>query len=273
MNFIEDYSSMFEKIAEQDGTLDNYSMFMKQEQKTPQSNLDIDEINGKNMNKETYEDPIVSIDFKPFKAKTNASPVQKPTLSDEPTVTINVDDDEEIDIEDLSEDDREAYEKMMKSDPEKEWETSSKKAMNTFQTNFSKMTGKQKVATAVETKTSVETKDSFPKQKTPEFMEVKKIQPMTSVNKNPFMKEDTIETATISNENIKNNDYDPCDDEAFQRKSDEAVKKCRKYIDEMPSMAKYDENYKNKCAYTLHKYMDLPKSKFESLCKYMESVN
>ena len=65
--------------------------------------------------------------------------------------------------------------------------------------------------------------------------------------------------------NTKCNDWD---DNAA-----DAIKKFRDRVDKMKGMAKYTDEYKNRCANLLFKYKDLPKSQFESLCNIMESVN
>lgn len=95
----------------------------------------------------------------------------------------------------------------------------------------------------------------------PEFMKVREIQPVETVNPN------------LSSSQVKSTS-DGLDDSRCDSGVDaEALQKCRSIVDKMAGMYKYTDSYKNRCAGLLCKYMELPKTQFESLCSIMESVN
>lgn len=152
------------------------------------------------------------------------------------------------------------------------WDNKANQVKNMFNRNVTK------IAKPITTKNIINaeaphTSDDkkFPKIKNnPEFLKVKDIQP---VNKVKVEKIKAVNNNMVSDDDIDipfntKSIRDDWDDNAA-----EAIAKFRKMVDKMKGMAKYTDEYKNRCANLLYKYKDLPKSQFESLCHIMENVN
>lgn len=155
---------------------------------------------------------------------------------------------------------------------EDSWDKKANQVKKMFNNNVSKIAKPRQTRNIINAVADPTTDDKkFPKIKNnPEFLKVKDIQPVTKVK---------VEKIKAVNNNMVG--YDEldipvntkfiCDD--WDKNADEAIQKFRDKVDKMKGMAKYTDEYKNRCANLLYKYKDLPKKQFESLCNIMESVN
>lgn len=271
MEYLEDFKDIFNTVATDDSAdCATYKAFMSQtSSNVPGSNLDTKDISGINMNKDQYESPEVEFEFKQVK-HTDKSPVMKPTT--EP-ISLTVIDNDEITGE-LSEADKKELQEMANHDYADDWEKESIQAMNTFKKNIKNITdNNNKVTSCIKTTTEPTTKNSFPKIKSePAFLEVKKIQPITKTPSLHSQQNKTINTVETSKQKVGS--IKPTSSTSdFNKTASDAVKKCRARIDKMESMNGYDDKYKNRCAYLLSRFSDLPEAKFESMCQYMESIH
>lgn len=155
---------------------------------------------------------------------------------------------------------------------EKSWDKKSAQVKNMFNSNVNKMTKPKELPNIINSDAYNDYDDkNFPEiKKSPEFLKVKDIQPVTKVN---VEKIKAVKNNTVGYDDLKMpvNTKFICDD--WDDNAKEAVKKFRDKVDKMKGMSKYTDEYKNRCANLLYKYKDLPKKQFESLCNIMESVN
>lgn len=155
---------------------------------------------------------------------------------------------------------------------EKSWDNKSTQVKNMFNSNVEKIAKPRQTRNIINAVSDITTDDKkFPEiKKSPEFLKVKDIQPVTKV-KVEKIKAVNNNTVGYDELDIPVNTKFICDD--WDDNAKEAVKKFRDTVDKMKGMAKYTDEYKNRCANLLYKYKDLPKKQFESLCNIMESVN
>lgn len=155
---------------------------------------------------------------------------------------------------------------------EKSWDNKSTQVKNMFNSNVNKMTKPKEHPNIINADAYNDYDDEkFPEiKKSPEFLKVKDIQPVTKVKVDKIK---AVKNNTVGYDDLKMpvNTKFVCDD--WDDNAEEAVKKFRDTVDKMKGMAKYTDEYKNRCANLLYKYKDLPKKQFESLCNIMESVN
>lgn len=155
---------------------------------------------------------------------------------------------------------------------EKSWDKKANQVKNLFNNNVEKIAKPRQTRNIINAVSDITTDDKkFPEiKKSPEFLKVKDIQPVTKV-KVEKIKAVNNNTVGYDELDIPVNTKFICDD--WDDNAKEAVKKFRDTVDKMKGMAKYTDEYKNRCANLLYKYKDLPKKQFESLCNIMESVN
>lgn len=155
---------------------------------------------------------------------------------------------------------------------EKSWDKKANQVKNLFNNNVEKIAKPRQTRNIINAVSDITTDDKkFPEiKKSPEFLKVKDIQPVTKV-KVEKIKAVNNNTVGYDELDIPVNTKFICDD--WDDNAKEAVKKFRDTVDKMKGMAKYTDEYKNRCAKLLYKYKDLPKKQFESLCNIMESVN
>lgn len=155
---------------------------------------------------------------------------------------------------------------------ENSWDKKANQVKNLFNNNVEKMAKPRQTRNIINAVSDITTDDKkFPEiKKSPEFLKVKDIQPVTKV-KVEKIKAVNNNTVGYDELDIPVNTKFICDD--WDDNAKEAVKKFRDTVDKMKGMAKYTDEYKNRCANLLYKYKDLPKKQFESLCNIMESVN
>ena len=155
---------------------------------------------------------------------------------------------------------------------EKSWDTKANQVKKMFNDNVSKAANPRQTRNIINAVADPTTDDKkFPKIKNnPEFLKVKDIQPVTKV-KVEKVKAVNNNTVGYDELDIPVNTKFICDD--WDDNAKDAIKKFRSTVDKMKGMAKYTDEYKNRCANLLYKYKDLPKKQFESLCNIMESVN
>ena len=141
------------------------------------------------------------------------------------------------------------------------------KVKNMFNKNAGKITGDATKKSSLQSVPEMDVKSKFPKiSSEPEFLSVRKIQPVTTVKeeKIKMIDNNSVKEGTTKCEKGKND---------FDSEANDAVKKFRSVIDNMKGMDKYDDTYKNRCAFILNKYSGLPKKQFDAICGLMESVN
>jgi hypothetical protein len=155
---------------------------------------------------------------------------------------------------------------------ENSWDNKANQVKKLFNNNVEKIAKPRQTRNIINAVSDITTDDKkFPKIKNnPEFLKVKDIQPVTKV-KVEKIKAVNNNTVGYDELDIPVNTKFICDD--WDENAGEAMKKFRDTVDKMKGMAKYTDEYKNRCANLLYKYKDLPKKQFESLCNIMESVN
>lgn len=275
MEFIENYKNLFDLVADipNDDPHSSYTSLMKPvELKETSEAKKFTECNEHTSSSESFietEEKKVFNEVNPSdetaltpKVSGAAEVMQKNTVV------------KDIDIPDsLKETVKEEINKIRnEASDEQSWENKANQVKNMFNSNV------KKIAKPIETKNIINaeayhTSDDkkFPEIKnTPEFLKVKDIQPVTNVkvDKIQAVNNDTVGYDTI---NIPVNSTFSSDD--WDENAADAIKKFRDRVDKMKGMAKYTDEYKNRCANLLYKYKDLPKKQFESLCNIMESVN
>ena len=237
MDFIEDYKNMFDIVADIPNSEDvELRGVMKS---VP---LDVTKEFKKGEGTEatdTYTEPKIEYEFSPVKRETET--VATPTVGE-----------------------------MSKKSPESNqtaWDGHAEKVKTMFNKNAGKITGDATKKSSLQSVPEMEVKSKFPKiSSEPEFLSVRKIQPVTTI------KEEKIKM--IDNNSVKDGTA-KCEKgkDDFDSEANDAVKKFRSVIDNMKGMDKYDDTYKNRCAFILNKYSGLPKKQFDAICGLMESVN
>ena len=154
---------------------------------------------------------------------------------------------------------------------EASWDKKANQVKNMFNNNVTKIAKPSTTKNIINAEAYHTSDAKFPPiTSNPEFLKVKNIQPVTKVTakKIKAVNNNTVREDQIDSHGNCNKKYKDWDDNAA-----DAIKKFRDRVDKMKGMAKYTDEYKNRCANLLYKYKDLPKSQFESLCSIMENVN
>jgi hypothetical protein len=154
---------------------------------------------------------------------------------------------------------------------EASWDKKANQVKNMFNNNVTKIAKPSTTKNIINAEAYHTSDAKFPQiTSNPEFLKVKDIQPVTKVTakKIKAVNNNTVRDDKVDSHGNCNPKCTDWDDNAA-----DAIKKFRDRVDKMKGMAKYTDEYKNRCANLLYKYKDLPKSQFESLCNIMENVN
>lgn len=275
MEFIEEYKNLFDLVADlpEDDPRGSYNSLMRPVEL--KDTAEYKKFNGGNEDNPASASFIETEEKKDFKeVKASKETALKPKVSGAAEVMKKNGVVTDVDMPEGLKETVKAEITKIRNDAsdEKSWDKKANQVKNMFNDNVSKVAKPRQtrnIINAVADPTTDEKK--FPKIKnSPEFLKVKDIQPVTKV-KVEKMKAVNNNTVGYDELDIPVNTKFICDD--WDDNADEAIQKFRDRVDKMKGMAKYTNEYKNRCANLLYKYKDLPKKQFESLCNIMESVN
>lgn len=275
MDFIENYKNLFDLVADlpEDDPCGSYNSLMRPvELKETAEAKKFTGVDDDNPASASFVETEEKKDFNEVKPSKDTA--LKPKVSGAAEVMKKNGVVTEVDMpESLKETVKEEITKIRNGESdENSWDKKANQVKNLFNKNVEKIAKPRQTRNIINAVSDITTDDKkFPKIKNnPEFLKVKDIQPVTKVK---------VEKIKAVNNNMVG--YDEldipvntkfiCDD--WDENADEAMKKFRETVDKMKGMAKYTDEYKNRCANLLYKYKDLPKKQFESLCNIMESVN
>lgn len=275
MELIENYKNLFDLVADipEDDPHSSYMSLMKPVEL--KETAEAKKFTGGNDDNPASESFVETEEKKKFnEVNPSKDTVLKPKVSGAAEVMKKNGVVTEVDMpESLKETVKEEITKIRNgASDEASWDNKANQVKNMFNRNVTKI-AKPITAKNIINAEAPHTSDDkkFPKINTnPEFLKVKDIQP---VNKVKVEKIKAVNNNMVSDDDIDipfntKSIRDDWDDNAA-----EAITKFRKMVDKMKGMAKYTDEYKNRCANLLYKYKDLPKSQFESLCNIMENVN
>lgn len=275
MEFIENYKNLFDLVADipDDEPHNSYmSLMMPIELKAPEEAKQFTGGNDGNPASSSFVETEEKKDFNEVKPSKDTA--LKPKVSGAAEVMKKNGVVTEVDMpESLKETVKEEITKIRNGDSDKAaWDKKTNQVKNMFNNNVTKIAKPRTTRNIINAEAYLTSDDKkFPKIKNnPEFLKVKDIQPVNKVN---------VEKIKAVNNNMVGYDERDipvntkfiCDD--WDDNADDAITKFRKMVDKMKGMAKYTDEYKNRCANLLYKYKGLPKSQFESLCNIMENVN
>lgn len=274
MDFIEEYKNLFDMVADTpEESPYSYNGLMKPiELKETDAAKKLDNGSEDNPNSASFIETEEEHKFKEVDPSKETVLTPKVSGAAEVIEKNNVVTDSEM-PESLKETvQEEIFEIRNGASEEKSWDNKSTQVKNMFNSNVEKMAKPRQTRNIINAVSDITTDDKkFPEiKKSPEFLKVKDIQPVTKV-KVEKIKAVNNNTVGYDELDIPVNTKFICDD--WDDNAKEAVKKFRDTVDKMKGMAKYTDEYKNRCANLLYKYKDLPKKQFESLCNIMESVN
>ena len=273
MEFIENYKNLFDLVADtpDDDPHSSYTSLMRpvELKETSESKM-LD--NGSKENPNTASFIETEEEYKFNEVEPSKETVLTPKVSGAAEVMKKNGVVNEVDMpESLKETVKEEITKIRNGDSDEDsWDKKANQVKNMFNNNVDKIAKPRNSKTSINAEAYHKSDAKFPPiTRNPEFLKVKDIQPVTKVTVKQIkaVNNNTVRDGVDShgNCNTKCNDWD---DNAA-----DAIKKFRDRVDKMKGMAKYTDEYKNRCANLLFKYKDLPKSQFESLCNIMESVN
>lgn len=275
MEFIENYKNLFDLVADipDDEPHNSYmSLMMPVELKAPEEAKKFTGGNDDNPASSSFVETEEKKDFNEVKPRKDTA--LKPKVSGAAEVMKKNGVVTEVDMpESLTETVKEEITKIRNGDSdEASWDKKANQVKNIFNNNVTQI-AKPRTTRNIINAEAYHTSDDkkFPKIKNnPEFLKVKDIQPVNKV-KVEKIKAVNNNMVGYDERDIPVNTKFICDD--WDDNADDAITKFRKMVDKMKGMAKYTDEYKNRCANLLYKYKDLPKSQFESLCNIMENVN
>lgn len=275
MEFIENYKNLFDLVADipDDDPHSSYTSLMKPVEL--KETAEAKKFTGGNDDKPaiaSFVEPAEKKDFN--EVKPSKDTVLKPKVSGAAEVMKKNSVVTEVDMPvSLKETVKEEITKIRNGESdEASWDKKANQVKNMFNNNVTKI-AKPRTTRNIINADAYHTADDkkFPKIKNnPEFLKVKDIQP---VNKVKVEKIKAVNNNMVAYDELEIplNTKFICDD--WDDNADDTITKFRKMVDKMKGMAKYTDEYKNRCANLLCKYKDLPKSQFESLCNIMENVN
>lgn len=275
MEFIEEYKNLFDLVADlpEDDPRGSYNSLMRPVEL--KDTAEYKKLNGGDEDNPASASFIETEEKKDFKeVKASNETALKPKVSGAAEVMKKNGVVTDVDMPESLKETVKAEITKIRNDAsdEKSWDKKANQVKNMFNDNVSKIAKPRQTRNIINAVADPTTDDKkFPKIKSnPEFLKVKDIQPVTKV-KVEKMKAVNNNTVGYDELDIPVNTKFICDD--WDKNAKDAIKQFRATVDKMKGMAKYTDEYKNRCANLLYKYKDLPKKQFESLCNIMESVN
>lgn len=274
MEFIENYKNLFDLVADtpDDDPHSSYTSLMKPvELKETAEAKKLDNGSEDNPNSASFIETEEEHKFN--EVKPSKETALKPKVSGAAEVMKENDVVTEVDMpESLKETVKEEITKIRNDDSdEASWDKKANQVKNMFNHNVTKIAKPSTTKNIINAEAYHTSDAKFPPiTRNPEFLKVKDIQPVTKVTakKIKAVNNNTVRDDKVDGHGNCNPKCTDWDDNAA-----DAIKKFRDRVDKMKGMAKYTDEYKNRCANLLYKYKDLPKSQFESLCSIMENVN